>query len=199
MKKITFYAMLTVCLILMVGCKRKDIVITDEDVKTNTILVKNDGTVQSATVEEFDKSYYNLTELNTFISDNVNKYNQQNGENAITLTSLEQKDGNAVLILSFSNIDHYKTFNKVDLNLLTAKEAKSSNLTLPDVFASASDGSYISKDVALKNDKYRVLVLHENIDVYVDGTIKYYSDGALISKSKMQSAADGETVIIYKP
>ncbi|MDF2586875.1 MAG: hypothetical protein K0S41_716 [Anaerocolumna sp.] len=199
MKKITLYTMLTICFILMVGCKRKDIVITDEDVKTNTILVKNDGTIQAATVEVFDKSYYNLTELNTFITENINKYNQTNGENAITLNSLEQKDGDAVLILNFSNIDHYKTFNKVEANLLTAEEAKSSDLTLPDVFVNASDSSYISKDVALKNGKYKVLVLNENTDVLVDGTIKYYSEGALISKSKMQTAAEGETVIIYKP
>jgi hypothetical protein len=199
MKKITLYTMLAICFVMLAGCKRKDIDITKEEINTNTILVKNDGTMQSATVEVFDKSYYNLTELNAFIVDEINKYNQKNGENAITLTSLVQKASDAVLILTYSDISHYKTFNNVDANFITVAEAKASDLILPDVYVSASDGSYIARDVALKNDKYKVLVLNENTDVLINGTIKYYSEGSLINKSKMQTAAEGETVIIYKP
>ncbi len=199
MKKLTLCAILVICFSMLAGCKREEIVIKVEDVQTNTVLVKNDRTVQAATVEAFDKQYYNLSELNNFIIEQMNKYNSEVGEEAITLNSLEQKDGNAVLILNYTSLEHYQQFNKVETTLASMTSAQNGEITIPDVFISAKDGSYISKDVALKNSKYNVLVLNENTDVIVDGSIKYYTNAVLVSSSKLQTGTEGETIVIYKP
>ncbi len=199
MQKFLLYTVLAFCLIFTAGCKNKERIISVDEVKNNTILVKNDGTVQSATVETFDKEYYNLDELKTFITDQIGKYNQTNGQDAIVFGSLDLKDGNAVLILNYSNLEHYKTFNKVDATLTTTVDAKSSNLELPDVYVSASDGAYASPDVALKNDKYKILIVNEKTDVIVDGTVKYFTNAALLSKSNLQTNSEEKSVIVYKP
>ncbi|QHQ60819.1 hypothetical protein Ana3638_08605 [Anaerocolumna sedimenticola] len=199
MQKFLLYTVLVFCLIFTAGCKNKERIISVDEVKNNTILVKNDGTVQSATVETFDKEYYNLDELKTFITDQIGKYNQTNGQDAIVFGSLDLKDGNAVLILNYSNLEHYKTFNKVDATLTTTVDAKSSNLELPDVYVSASDGAYASPDVALKNDKYKILIVNEKTDVIVDGTVKYFTNAALLSKSNLQTNSEEKSVIVYKP
>ncbi|WMJ90033.1 hypothetical protein [Anaerocolumna sp. MB42-C2] len=199
MQKFLLYAILAFCLVFSAGCKNKDRIITVDDVKSNTILVKNNGIVQSATVEIFDKEYYNLDELKSFITKQIEKYNQANGQDSIGLGSLELKDGNAVLILNYSNLEHYKAFNKVDAVLTTVADAKTSNLELPDVYVSASDGAFASPDVALKNDKYKILIVNEKTDVIVDGTVKYFTNAALLSKSQLQTNSEEKSVIVYKP
>jgi len=211
MKKATLCTILVLCFIMLAGCKREEIVITAEDVQTNTLLVNNKGTVQAAIVEKFDKKYYSLSELKDFISKKINEYNSEAGVGTvaetkaetkvgpITLNSLDIKDGNAILILNYATIDDYAAFNKVEATLATMESAQNGEISTPDVFISASDGALISKEIVLKNSKYKVLIVNENTDVIVDGTIKYYTNAVLVSSSKVQTDAEGETVIIYKP
>lgn len=199
MRKLLLYTILALCLILSAGCKKKDRIITVEDVENNTVLVKNDGTVQAATVEVFDKNYYNLDELKGFITGQINQYNQANGPDSIIMDSLTLNNGNAVMVLNYSGVEHYNAFNKVKASLTTTADAKSSKMDLPDVYVSAKDGAYASPDVALKNNKYKVLVLNEETDVLVDGTVKFFANGKLSGKSKFQTGSDEQSVIIYKP
>ncbi|MFU0827168.1 MAG: Lipoprotein [Lachnoclostridium sp.] len=199
MKKFLLYAMLALCLIFSAGCNKKDKVITADKVKNNTILVKNDGSVQDAIVEAFDKDYYSLDELKSFAMEQIDKYNQANGENSIVMDSLDLSDGNAVLILSYSSLDHYNAFNKAETILTTTADALRSDLKLPDAYLSAKDGSYVSPDVALKNEKYMVLILNEKTNVIVDGTIKFFANGKMNGKSDFETGSEEQSVIIYKP
>lgn len=201
MKKVTLYIILILCLAMLFGCKRKVPILKIEEVETNTILVKNDGSVQAATVEGFGEKYYNLSELNDYIIKQMDAYNRKAKVDAVTLgvESLQLKDGNAVLVLNYVNLEHYSLFNEVDATLLNMEAAKSTKIMLPEVFISAKDGSFVTKETALQDNKYRVLIIHENIDVIVDGTIKYYTNAVLVSKKKLQTDAEGETVVIFKP
>lgn len=199
MKKVSLCTILAICLILLAGCKKEEIVMTVEDVQANTVLVKNDGIVQAATVEEFNKDYYNLTELNDFITNEIKDYNNKAGLEAISLNDLKAVDGNAILILNYATIEHYTLFNQVEATFATMEAASNGEISLPDVFIKASDGAFVSKELALENMKYKVLIINENTDVIVDGSIKFYTNGVLVTESIIQAAADEETVIIYKP
>lgn len=199
MKKVSLCTILVLCFVMLAGCKKKEIVINVDNVEANTVLVKNDSTVQAATVEAFDKSYYNLSELKDFITEEMNEYNTEAGAEAITLNALEQKGESAVLILNYATIQDYTAFNQVETTLETVASVQSGVVVIPDTFISAADGSVVTQDVILKNDKYRVLITNEGKDVVVDGSIKYYTSGVLVSESKLQTSAEEETVIIYKP
>ena len=199
MKKFLLYAILAICLILSAGCKKKDRIITAEEVKSNTVLVKNDGTVQAATVEVFDKNYYNLDELNNYVTNQINKYNQENGSDSIIMDSLTLNEGNAVMILSYAGLAHYNAFNKVEAAFTTTADATNSKIELPEVYLSAKDGAYASPDVALKNAKYKVLVLNEKTNVMIDGTIKFFTNGKMNGKSNFETGSEEQSVIIYKP
>lgn len=199
MKKLILCTALVLTFLLAAGCQKKDIKLSAENVKTNTLLVKSDGTVQSGTVETFDKEYYSEEELKQYINDQITEFNQANGQDAMVLDSLTVKDGSAILVLNYSSLDNYDAFYKVENTLTTTAAARNKEVDLPDVFISSDDGAYASFDAALENDKYKVLIIHENTDVYVDGSIVYYSGGVLESKTKLQTGTDDETVIIYKP
>ena len=70
------------------SCSKEEIFITTEDVAFNTMLVKRDGSIYVAIVEDFDKSHYNLSELNEFVS-KVKAYNDEVGSDEVSLESLE--------------------------------------------------------------------------------------------------------------
>lgn len=73
------------------SCSKEEIFITTEDVAFNTMLVKRDGSIYVAIVEDFDKSHYNLSELNEFVSKEVKAYNDEVGSDEVSLESLEIK------------------------------------------------------------------------------------------------------------
>jgi hypothetical protein len=199
MKKFILCTALVLMFLLAAGCQKKDIKLTTDDIKSNSLLVKNDGTVQAGTVEKFDKDYYSEDELKQFINDQIANFNKTNGQDAITMDSLEVKESNAVLILNYSSLNSYNAFNKVDTTLTTTASVRNGEVKLPDVFVSAADGAYASPEAALENDKYKVLILHENTDVFINGSIKYYTTGTLEGKTKLQTGSEDETVIVYKP
>lgn len=200
MKKLTLYTLLALMLVMLVGCKKKVLELKSDDVKVNTILIKNDGTVQAANVEGFTKDYYNLSELKGFVSNELKEYNSKSKNQAITMTSLELHKKNAILILNYASIKDYASFNEVTLKNNTVQWAHNqSEKVIPNVFTSATDGSYVTSAAALENEKYRVLIIDENIDVEVEGNIKFYSNAALVDKNQVETDDKGTSVIIYKP
>ena len=200
MKKLIFSTTLLLCIFMLAGCNRNKTINTEE-VDTNTVMIKNDGSVEEATIEAFDKDYYNIDELQSFIVDKINEYKKIGGDDAIVLGEDDLKliDGNAVLVLKYKSLKDYNAFTNNEVILTSAESAKKGGITLPDTFMNASDGSYVSTEVALKNSKYKVIVIDENTDVLVDGVIKYFSNATLLSKNKIQTGSNGETVIVYKP
>lgn len=199
MKKFTLCSVITIFFLMLVGCKKEEIVISTDSVQTATILINDDGTVQAATVEEFDKEYYNLSELQTFITEQINDYNQTQEGEGILLESLELVDGKAVMILNYTTMEDYSLFNQVEAYYSTIEGLSTSGIILPDAFISASDGAFASQELATKNSKYQVVAIDEDIDLMVDGTIKYYSNGILADDSKLQTGSDGKAYVIFKP
>jgi hypothetical protein len=183
---------------MLAGCKREEIVLSVDNVKTNTVLVNKDGTVRAATVETFDKNYYSLSELKDFVTEKIKKYNSEAGAEAVLLDSLEIKDGNAVMILKYTSLDHYNQFNKVEAVLAKVTEIQNADVTLPDTFINVKNGAEVSKDIALENEKYKVLVMNENTNIMVEGTIKYYSNVVLVNSTTAEASQDGTSVIIFK-
>ncbi len=200
MKKTVLYTILVLSFILLAGCKRKNIKLNTKDAEANTVVIKKDGTVQAATVEEFGKEYYSLDALNSFIAKEINKFNKTLGsETAITIDSLEMNGNSAVLILTYQNLDAYAAFNKVEAVTVGVDALSGSKLELPDVFVKEDGGAYVKKEEAIKNEKYKVVMINDNVNLMVEGSIKYYANCILVNSYTIQTAQEGASVIIYKP
>lgn len=200
MKRFVLCTILAFTFILLAGCKRKEIKLKTEDVSVNTVVVKKDGTVQAAMVEEFNKDYYSLDELNDFITKAINNFNNSVGsETAITIDSLEKNKEDAVLILTYQDLDTYAAFNKVEAVTMEVDALQGANLKLPDVFVKEDDGAYVKQDVALNNGKYKIVMIQDNVDLMVEGTIKYYANCILVNSHTIQTTPEDVSVIVYKP
>lgn len=199
MKKTIFSTILLLLILVMVGCSKKEIHLTKEDdITANTFLIKRNGSLQVAIVENFEKNYYNLGELNEFVSKEIDVYNSKAGEDSVTIEDLSIKNGRAVMLLNYTGMEHYATFN----NAIAAYFGTSTEniaLTLPDHYLTRK-GSKVDRATAFDNSKHRVLVVYEPFDIIIDGDIKYYSENATLQENnKIQSSGDGATVVIYKP
>ena len=198
MKKVVLYLLLILCLFGLVGCKRKEISIDIEDISVNTMLVRTNGELQVAFVEAFDKNYYRLSELEEFVKQEVDVYNQKSGGNVVKIENLNIKDGNAVMLLTFSGMQHYAGFNEAWAAYFNS--GANSLEEAPDTLVSTKDGSYIDKNNILQTNGYKILAVKEAFDIIVDGSIKYHTKNAFyIDKHKIQSKAEELTVVVFKP
>lgn len=199
MRKLVFCITVLLFIISAVGCRKEEIIITTEEITVNTLLAKANGELQVATVEEFEKPYYNLTELEEFVANEIDVYNQKAGGEKISFEDIKLKDGRAIILLSYTGMDQYTAFNQVTAAYFNGG-IEGNPLNIPATLLKAKDGSPENSQGVLSNQKYKVLVMNEPYDIIVDGTIMYYSDNAvLVNKNTLQSAADAMTVIVYKP
>lgn len=199
MKRILISVISILSILMLAGCNKKEIFITTDDITGNTMLVKRDGSLFVAITEEFEKSYYNLDELNEFISKEVNAYNDKIGSKEVTIEELELKNGKAVMILGYTKMAHYSAFNNMPAAYFRA-DTENVALELPDQYVDARKKSLVDRDTAMKTGKNQILVLYEPYDIIVEGGIRYYSDNAsLVDESKVRSNSEDMTVVIYRP
>lgn len=197
MKKLSFLFVMVLLLTTLAGCKKGNVTIKTSEIEQNTMLVKSDGTIQVATVEEFNQDYYDLNELESFIHDNITEFNQKVGnDKAIVLDSLDKKKDKAIMVLEYANMEFYAQFNEVEAALLeevTGDTVKSFATTLIQAGKEEADSAEFE---SLKNAK--AIVLNEEYDLLLGEKIRYYSkNSTYVDDHKVHTSPDGTSVIIY--
>lgn len=198
MKKVTLVLLGTLFLVVMTGCGKNKASITAEKVTTNTIVIKEDNTVQSSIVENFDKDYYSKEELETFIKEEVIDYNEKNGEDQIKMHSLHVADQKASVVFNYKDIDDYSIFNEISAKLLTTSEAlqEDSILSLSE-FVEAKSGETVSRETAFSKEDATVLVIQEPLEIKIAGSILYYSNAQKVDKHVLQTSGENVTVVVF--
>ena len=199
-------AILFLSVFLMAGCEKDPVApenLLAEEIQVETLYLRADGTVQSAYVEDFGKSYYKESELRSFMDEMIAAYNESNGTD-IKLTQLRATGGKVYAILTYQDIAAYSTFNadfgKDTASMLaesvsadTAKERYGS-LSFYDVKKKAEkNGSEILSD---KNQG--IAVIQGPIEVQTSGNVLYYSEGSLTDSHTLTVPEGTEAVIVYK-
>jgi hypothetical protein len=181
------------------GCRREEVSITADNVITNTILAKSNGILQVATIEEFNKPYYNLSELEDFVANEIAIYNKAAGDDKISIEDVKLNNGKAVMLLTYSGMDQYANFNDEAAAYFNGGVSEV-GLDLPATLVSAKNGSLASTQEIIANNKLKILVMSEPYEILVDGTVKYYSENAtFVDDHKVQGAAEGLTIVVFKP
>lgn len=199
MKKLLFCTLLLLFLMGATSCSKENITIKVDEITDDTLLAKPDGTLQVATVEDFDKSYYNLGELEDFVKNQVNTYNKSQGKDDIEIDDVQLRGGKAIMLLTYGGMEPYSGFNEVKAAYFTGG-ADSSALELPATIINSKNNSLASTKEILSNNKYKILVIYEPYNIMVDGKVKYYSENAkLIDENTVKAASEGATIVVYKP
>lgn len=197
MKKIILGSILILSLISLAGCSNKEIKLDAGEIKVNTMLVKSNGQLQVAFVEEFNKPSYSVDDLKNFVKKQISSYNNKTGEALIQLDELDEKEGKAVILMTFAGMEQYSTFHDF-YGAYFNVSAINENISLPDNFVNYKDGKLVSKDDILKNGNDRVLVVDQTLNILIEGDIKYYSENAVLeNKNIIKSSAQELTYIVF--
>jgi hypothetical protein len=171
---------------------------------TNALYIKKDGTIEAASIETFDKDYYEDSELETFIDDEISAYESSGGSGTVKKDSFQIKDGTASLYMTYSGWEAYAAFNEKTLYTGTVADAIAAGYSMDDVVLidaetaklsldarnasgdaatdASADASADASDEAQQNAEvkdhvdYKVVITDEDNDIKVDGTVLYVSD-----------------------
>lgn len=185
------------CTMVMSGCKKAD----KFDPSSNAINIKNDNTIEEAAIGEFAESYYNESDLTTYINDSVTAYNDANGKDKIKVSSVKVKDNTAKIMMKYQTYEDYQSYNNETLFVGTVSDALKEGYDFNVNFISAESNENVAKDDVISNVDSKVIVVSESLDYLVDlpSSIVYYSDNAALNgKKEAKITKDSLTYIIYK-
>ena len=199
MKRRVHSIALTFVLLFLCGCAQ------NYDAKQSTIFVGRNGTIIETSVEKMDQSYYNDSELESFIAEEIAEF--ESSEGTVEETDYEMDEQTATLTLTYSNWKTYEEFNRRIFYEGTVVKAQAAGFDFDVPFTSAEDGSSVEKEKVLEVPEQRIVILETSqaVEVRVPGRLLYISDHvkaegkslASVEKSRNESLTE-LAYIIYK-
>ena len=152
-----------------------------------TLVISGDGRVTAYLVGEFDKSYYDLSELKAMAEEEAARYGSasQNGLAPVTVTSVEAaQDGSGRIVVAygFDSADSYKGFIGNELFYGTVEDAVAQGY-VPDGFLQGVGGGAPMTVKNLKEEKSRHLIVTDAAAViYCPEKVTHMSMGAVLKE-----------------
>ena len=167
-----------------------------EDITVNTLVVNDEGTIQSAIVETFDKDYYDVEELEEFVKDDLDSFNEKN-DTKISFVEAKVKKDKVVIVFDYKSIEEYSAYNEVKAYVLDADEADKDERVPSDLNVYDEDG-VVPKDRVYENEKLITVVVDADTELVVNGKIKYYSGCEVTAENKVVAKAGERAVVVFK-
>jgi hypothetical protein len=142
----------------------------------DTVYVPKKGAIKGASVADFDKDYYDETELSDFITETVDTYVKKAGQGTVEIQEFAVSDQKAHVYLNYASAEDYADFNGVEFFTGTVLEAEAAGYELPDDLTAVTD-----KDTTADALGNKIVIIAQQISVRVDGTILFVSQNAEVS------------------
>ena len=155
---------------LLTGCG------ADFSADKDTVYIQKKGTIKGANVADFDKEYYDETEISDFIKDTVDTSVEQAGEGTVEIQEFAVSDGVAHVYLNYAGAEDYAQFNGVKFYEGTVLDAKAEGYEIPDAFTSVTDD-----ETTWDAEGNKIVIIGQQTQVKVDGTILFVSANASVT------------------
>lgn len=186
-----------ICMMAFSGCKKA----WKFDPDMNAIYVKKDKTIQEAAIGEFAETYYSEDELKTYVNESVTSYNESNGKDKITVSSISVKDNVAKVMMKYQTYEDYQSYNNAVLFVGSISDAIKEGYDFSVDFVDAETNEKVKKDTVISDTELNVIVVSEPNDYVINlaSDMKYYSDNAVANtKKEVKITKDTLTYIVYK-
>lgn len=204
-KSIKIAASLAACAMLLAGCSGTKL---PEVIETTTISIDDEGGITSYLVEEFNKEYYNVSELTQMAVEDAAAYNEEHqaGE-TIPLTVVDVKeisvDGGDKVVLQhkYNSDEDYAQYNGSEFFYGTVEEALAEGYDLGVLLNSVKDNTPLSQEELMKNPaKTYVLVTDAKAAIYCPHKITHVGDGVVYQEdgSVDTTKVEGVVVVLMK-
>lgn len=191
MKKMNFVTIAVMMMCVLSGCANYA-----NKYDKSTIIIKKNNSIVEVAVENFKDSSVKEEELASYVEEQIQSYNDENGKGKIKKKSIHTEDMSKVkLVLTYKNIESFNGFNLQECRLDDLSNIKESELK----------GSYTSaegKKVEYKDlrdiDKAKVFIVSEAADIVVSGDVLYYSEEASFKDGIVTTTGKDNAIIIFK-
>lgn len=186
---------LFLCLSLITGCGNSA-ELKLSDVKRDTLYIAEDNSIELINVEDFDKDYYEESDLKDFIEDAIDTYSKNNN-GKVKLEDFSVEDNIAKSLLTFDSPKTYEVFQGLDFQIVKTDELEG-NLVLPEEFQSVKGDSTVDMATVLAEDDLRLLIVNEPLCIKLDGTIQYYAGASITGDNEAEVTDEDSAIIAYK-
>lgn len=149
-----------------------------------TLELKKNGSVVETVRESFDKEYYNIEDLKSYITSAVAEYNEDFSEAHIVMEKCGKPGTYVEAVLNYKSVDDYKKFNNVEIFSGSISELENTDyhvaLDLKDM-----QGAVVSlSHVLASGEDYKAAIITQSCELKVSGRIVYYSEGVKVLSGK---------------
>lgn len=181
-------------IILLTGCGDKAFM-----ADTNTLYIKEDGSVSEAVFELFDKTYYDHTELKNYVDEEIMAYNLKAAKEAVKLNQFDVTDQVATVYMDYTSMGDFIAFNQSDFFYGTVKEAMDAQYGFEGGFVKYPGGEEASVLEVTENASYKIFIGNTSLDLRLDENILFTSSNVTGKDKKNVTLTEGElSYIIYK-
>lgn len=192
-------ACLSGCTLFFTGCSEKQeqvyVPVTD-----NSVEAASDGRVIGYIVEDFDKEYYDITELADMVRAEVAVYNEKKAELVTEagrapiivekVSMAEDGSAKAVVALNFQNAAVYEDYMGTELFYGTLAEAEAAGYQLAGQLTKVKNGAALTEEQIKKNSDWRVLIVEDTVWIRPDAKVQYLSSNVSLTN---EGLVDGNT------
>lgn len=112
------------------------------DADTNTITLDQSGKITEEIAEEFSEGYYDESELEDYLKEEVDFYRSENGRSSVKMSGFNVEDGVAHATFTYADAETFADFRNAEFFSGTIAEAEEAGYSFEDaVFYSAEEES----------------------------------------------------------
>lgn len=199
MKSLKLAAGLCLLAVLLSGCGQTTV---PEEISEPSLVIGSDGEVTAYLVGEFDKSYYDLSELAAMAREEAAEFGRpsSDGTMPVTLDSVEavqDGSGRVVVAYRFEGTASYKEFLGNELFYGTVGEAIAQGYLSDMVFQSVGNGSPMTSDALAAEKERHLIITNAAAVIYCPSKVTHVSTGAVVnSDGSVDASQASDTVYI---
>ena len=175
-----------------------------EAIETSTVVVTEKGKITAHLVADFDKTYYDMSELTTMAKEEAEEFNSSklsSDEKPVVVEQAELLDNSRIkLTYQFDSWETYTEFNEGKLFFGTVNEAAEEGYLSGATLKSVRDGSTMTEEQLKQDGDRKMIITDADADIYCPGKVIYISEGAAVNEDGSVAAAqaDGLVYILMK-
>lgn len=186
--------------VMFSGCGQATVT---EDIQKTTLVIDNKGGVTAYLVGEFDKSYYDLSELTAMARDEAAEFSAgKSGSAAVTVEKVEtaQDRSRVVVEYVFDGTESYQDFLGERLFYGTVSEAIAQGYCRGVELKNVNDGSLLSEDDLAGEAKKHLIVTNAAAVIYCPDKVSHIGGEAFLNQdgSVDTTQTEGVAYILLK-
>lgn len=191
-------ALLGALALALVGCGQQRV---PDTVEETAIVVDKNGGVTYHLVGDFEKDYYDLSELAYMASEEAAEYNGMKAsgeERPVTVDKVELLPENANRVTIKYLFDGTESFSEFTGNILfygTAEEAFSRGYRLKTNLKSVKDGTLLTEEQLKQDGGKTVVITNTKAVIYCPSTVAFFSEGVTLREDGSVDATGAEEMV----